>query len=319
VTVDTATVEDTLRDLRESQTGSRTGGVRTNIQDLVVVCDTPEAAEEMGEIVSELPNNRPSRAIVCLADADERETAVDARVFCTDHDGDGATAQVCSELVMLEAGDGGAALPSLIAGLLLPDLPVFAFWRGRPDASPGVFDAVWLLSERFVADSTAQDGTLEALSTWLERSPRRNVTDLSWTKITWWRDAVARAFDTVENAECLRKLQAIEVRHVGPSDAQARLMAGWIRSRVDERAEVRLIPEERADMRSGSLTRVTLTCGEERFSVTRLDEGIGHVEAPRIAAHNVPLRVPHLRDLVALELEIFERDETFEDAVRAAP
>ena len=70
-------------------------------------------------------------------------------------------------------------------------------------------------------------------------------------------------------------------------------------------------------MRDGSLTRVELTCGGERYLVERVEEGVGRVvEAPRLPEHHVPLRVPPLRGLLAQELEFLGRDRIFEAARR---
>jgi glucose-6-phosphate dehydrogenase assembly protein OpcA len=310
-------IESTLRELRSAEAAGG-AGVRTNILDLIAFCDSKQTADELTEIVAELPYSRPSRAIVALADPGPARLEWDARVFCLERRG-ADSLQHCSELVVLHTGEGGAALPSLITSLLLPDLPVFLLWRATPDFEGHTIDRMWPLATRVVADSTLQEGTLEALPLLLDRRPVREVTDLSWTKITAWRDAVARCFDTAENARCLRLLQRIEIHHAGSSSAQARLMAGWIMSRIETRIDVALVAEEREDMRSGSLTGVKLTCPSAEFEVERVDEGIGRVRAPGIANHNVALRVPHIRELLAQELEIYERDEIFEEAVRWVP
>jgi glucose-6-phosphate dehydrogenase assembly protein OpcA len=315
----TEAIEATLADLRSLEAGSRDSGVRTNILDLVIMCDDRETADELVELVANLPYSKPSRAIVALADEHRGEVEYDARVFCAlATDGEGT--QVCSELVTLSAGEGGAALPSLIASLTLPDLPVFLLWRSEPEFGGLMMDRVWPLITRVVVDSTLQPGTLEQLPNLLCRMPRRDVTDLSWTKITGWREAVARPFDNPDNARCLATLSRIEVHHAGASDAQARLLAGWLVSRVGARtAEIVIESERRRDMRSGSLTSVKLTCGDQEYLVERVKEGVGRVVAPNIPEHTVPLPVPKLRELVALELQVFDPDEIFEAAVQAAP
>jgi glucose-6-phosphate dehydrogenase assembly protein OpcA len=315
----TEAIEATLADLRALEAGSTDSGVRTNILDLVIMCDDRETADELVDLVANLPYSKPSRAIVALADEHRGDVEYDARVFCSVA-ADGGGTQVCSELVTLSAGEGGAALPSLIASLTLPDLPVFLLWRAEPEFSGLMMDRVWSLVTRVVVDSTLQPGTLEQLPNLLARMPRRDVTDLSWTKITGWREAVARPFDNPENARCLGTLGKIEVHHAGASDAQARLLAGWLVSRVGANtAEVVIESERRRDMRSGSLTSVRLTCGEQEYLVERVKEGVGRVVAPNIPEHTVPLPVPKLRELVALELQVFDPDEIFEAAVLAAP
>src|SRR5262249_29889267 len=106
-----------------------------------------------------------------------------------------------------------------------------------------------------------------------------------------------------------------EIAHVGESDAQARLLAAWLKARTGRTPELTITSAEDADMRDGSLTRVELTCGDEQFRVTRVQEGTGRVEAPRLPEHSVPLRRPPLRGLVAQELEFLGRDRIFEQAV----
>jgi glucose-6-phosphate dehydrogenase assembly protein OpcA len=315
VSVTLSTIESTLADLRENETSGAGRGVRTHMLDLVVFCDRREEAERMVEVIASLPHSRPSRAIIALGLDDESEVAADARVFCTPVPGGSTGVQVCSEIVSLESGRGGIALPSLIAGLLLPDLPVFLHWRAEPDASRVVLSRLWELATRVVVDSTAVPRSLGSLTSLIQRQPDRSVTDLSWTKITGWREAVARAFDNAENAASLVDLAKLEIAHVGESDAQARLLAAWLTARTGRSPELSIVSAEDPDMRDGSLTRVELVCAGERYRVTRIEEGTGLVEAPRLPEHMVPLRVPPLRGLVAQELEFLGRDRIFEQAV----
>jgi glucose-6-phosphate dehydrogenase assembly protein OpcA len=308
-------IESTLSDLRSHETSGSGRGVRTHMLDLVVFCDEREQADEMVEVVASLPHSRPSRAIIALGLDDESEVVADARVFCTPVPGESAGVQVCSEIVKLEGGRGGIALPSLVAGLLLPDLPVFLHWRAQPDASRVVLARLWELATRVVVDSTAIPRALDSLSGLVQRQPDRSVTDLSWTKITGWREAVARAFDNAENAAALTELTHLEITHVGASDAQARLLAAWLTSRTGRTPQLEIRSEQKDDMRDGSLTRVELTCDGQRYCVQRVEEGTGIVEAPRLPEHHVPLRVPPLRGLLAQELEFLGRDRIFEQAV----
>jgi glucose-6-phosphate dehydrogenase assembly protein OpcA len=315
VSVTLSTIESTLADLREHQTSGSGRGVRTHMLDLVVFCDRRDEAERMVEVIASLPHSRPSRAIIALGLDDESAVVADARVFCTPVPGGNAGVQVCSEIVSLESGRGGIALPSLIAGLLLPDLPVFLHWRAQPDASRVVLSRLWELATRVVVDSTAIPRALDSLESLIQRQPDRSVTDLSWTKITGWREAVARAFDNAENAASLVDLASLEIVHVGASDAQARLLASWLTARTGRTPELSIESTEDSDMQDGSLTRVELVCAGERYRVTRVEEGTGLVEAPRLPEHMVPLRVPPLRGLVAQELEFLGRDRIFEQAV----
>ena len=132
-----AAVEERLAELR----GGERGEARTQLLDLVVLADDPREAERMARLLEQLPGNRPSRAIIALAAHGARELDAAAEVVTTPSpSGDG---ELRCELVHLAAGDEGAALPSLIASLLLPDLPVFLLLRLDPERWEPLVKACW--------------------------------------------------------------------------------------------------------------------------------------------------------------------------------
>ena len=304
-----AAVEERLAELR----GGERGEARTQLLDLVVLADDPREALRMTRLLEQLPGNRPSRAIIALAARGTRELDAVAEVVTTPSPS-GAGELRC-ELVTLAAGDEGAALPSLIASLLLPDLPVFLLLRLDPERWEPLVKACWSFASRVVVDSTGERSGLHSLPGLLAREPKRSVTDLSWSKLTGWRELVARLFDPPRATRALTRLDHIQVTHAGRSQAQARLLAAWILSRTDRHPSVELISEARRDMRSGSLIGVVLTCRKERYEVVRLSEGVAELRTPYLDAQQARLWVPHLPMLVAEELGIYERDESFEAAV----
>jgi glucose-6-phosphate dehydrogenase assembly protein OpcA len=305
-----AAVEERLAELR----GGERGEARTQLLDLVVLADDPREAERMARLLEQLPGNRPSRAIIALAAHGTRELDAAADVVTTPSPS-GAGELRC-ELVTLAAGDEGAALPSLIASLLLPDLPVFLLLRLDPERWEPLVKACWSFASRVVVDSTGERSGLHSLPGLLAREPKRSVTDLSWSKLTGWRELVARLFDPPRATRALARLDEIQVTHAGRSQAQARLLAAWILSRTPDRHPiVAMVSEPRRDMRSGSLIGVVLTCRKERYEVLRLAEGVAELRTPYLDAQQARLWVPHLPMLVAEELGSYERDESFEAAV----
>jgi glucose-6-phosphate dehydrogenase assembly protein OpcA len=304
-----AAVEERLAELR----GGERGEARTQLLDLVVLADDPREAERMARLLEQLPGNRPSRAIIALAAHGKRALDATAEVVTT-RSPSGAGELRC-ELVNLAAGDEGAALPSVIASLLLPDLPVFLLLRLDPERWEPLVKACWSFATRVVVDSTGERSGLHSLPGLLAREPKRSVTDLSWSKLTGWRELVARLFDPPKATRALTRLDRIELRHAGRSQAQARLLAAWILSRTDRHPSVELTSDPRRDMRSGSVIEVVLTCGKERYEVLRQAEGVAELRSPYLEPQLARLWVPHLPALVADELGIYERDESFEAAV----
>jgi glucose-6-phosphate dehydrogenase assembly protein OpcA len=304
-----AAVEERLAELR----GGERGEARTQLLDLVVLAEDPREAERMARLLEQLPGNRPSRAIIALAAHGPLKLAAAADVVTTPSpSGEG---ELRCELVNLAAGDEGAALPSLIASLLLPDLPVFLLLRLDPERWEPLVKACWSFASRVVVDSTGERSGLHSLPGLLAREPKRSVTDLSWSKLTGWRELVARLFDPPRATRALGRLDRIQLTHAGRSQAQARLLAAWILSRTHRHPSVELTSDPRRDMRSGSLISVTLTCGKERYDVERRGEGVAELRSPYLEPQQARLWVPHLPMLVAEELGIYDRDESFEAAV----
>lgn len=309
-----STLEAALDQLRRGTGGADGPRTLTQILDLVVLCDQEREATAMRKVLAKLPANRPSRALIALAQHEPRETEAEASLV--EYAGGSSDApKLASEVVQLVSGDGGVALPAAIAGLLLPDLPVYLLLRLDPSRWPALVDGVWPLASRIVVDSTHEASALMTVPELIARPPRVPVTDLSWTKLTGWRDTVARLFDDPRGARSLGKLTRLSITHVGRSSAQARLMAAWVSSRTGIRPRVEISSIARRDMRSGSLVSVELGCGKEEFSVHRVDEGVAEVRSPNLPVHRVRLHVPAFAELLSEELELTDHDAAFEDAV----
>ncbi len=306
-----ADVEERLAELR----GGERGQARTQLLDLVVLAEDPREADRMARLLEELPGNRPSRAIIALA---ARRAAHARRERGGRHDRVAERRRRRAALRARAPRRGrrrrGAAEPDREPPAARPARVPAAAPRSRALGAAGRRPAG--RSPR--ASSSTRPASARASTrcpALLAREPKRSVTDLSWSKLTGWRELVARLFDPPRATRALGKLDRIELTHAGRSTAQARLLAAWVLSRTGRHPSVELTSESRRDMRSGSLIRVVLTCGKERYEVVRLAEGVAEVRSPYLEPQQARLWVPHLPALVAEELGIYERDEGFEAAV----
>ena len=208
VSVTLSTIESTLADLREHETSGSGRGVRTHMLDLVVFCDRREQADEMVEVVA-IAAVQPALAGDHRAGrgATRATSSADARVFCTPVGGDSDGVQVCSELVSLARGrrrrsrcrawSPGCSCPTCRCSCTGGPSRTHRGSCCRP--AVGARDP-----RRGRLDGRGRDARVAARAL-VQRQPARSVTDLSWTKITGWREAVARAFDNAENAAALAR------------------------------------------------------------------------------------------------------------------
>jgi len=310
-----AAIEAELTELRCDAAGDH-AGVRTYIVNLIAFAGSAEIAAETAQAIANSHHHRPSRALVTRAVRGTERVAAEASVFCAQPPEGPGPVLVCSELVRLEGPDDTDALANMVASLLLPDLPAFLVWLAPPAFDTPIFRRLSALATRIVTDSTRFPETLDRLPS-LASNADRVVTDLAWTKITGWREVVAALFDPPAHAAMLQSLKKISIQHVAGSDAQARLLAGWLSSCTGTKPTVALKALERKDMRAGSLIAVELQCGEERFAVERPEAGVAVTTSPQMPTGRLALRVPPFEELLGEELEFLAHDHAFDEALGA--
>ncbi len=280
---DTSIVE-IERQLASLRLESHSGGVphlRTSV--LTHLAWVPLEWEQHAlDTLAGLAERHPSRTIVLFPDPDAGKDALDATVSLRCFALSGAERQVCSEVIELRlCGARTAAPASIVAPLLIADLPVFLRWRGQPPYEHGPFEEMIDLADRLIVDSTEWPDVPRAYARLAERFGRVAVSDIAWARTSRWRRQLATLWPGIAGVERIR---------VRATAAQAHLLAGWLRSRLDREVELEHEPAERL-------------------------EG---VEVDGEPAPFPPGDPPAASDLLSDELEQFGRDRVYEDAVRAA-
>src|SRR5207302_1166275 len=150
--------------------------------------------------------------------------------------GEEAGRPVVSERVFLHAhGQVARHLASMVAPLLIPDLPVMLWWPKRPHFGSELFRELADLSDRLVVDT--EDGFEDRdLTHLLEVARRRHarcaIGDFTWARLMPWRHLTAQHFAVAANRARLSYAQGISVLCGEGRLTQGRLLAGWVRSRL---------------------------------------------------------------------------------------
>jgi glucose-6-phosphate dehydrogenase assembly protein OpcA len=177
-----------------------------------------------------LEERHPSRTLVVVPHPEVDVDRIDAKVSVRRFDVGGAEWSVWSEIVELRLlGRRAKAPASIVEPLLVADLPVFLRWRGEPPFGATELEQLVDVTDRLVVDSSEWEHLPAVYAELVARFNRAAVSDLAWTRALVWRGAVARLWPDVAQA------QQIRVR--GPY-ADALLLAGWLRSRLDRRVEL---------------------------------------------------------------------------------
>lgn len=240
----------------------------------------PEWQDAARETLAGLAELHPSRTILLFPQAGGRD-ALDADVAIECYSLPELERNVCSEVIELRLHGSLANAPaSVVLPLVLPDLPVFLRWRGRPAFGRPAFEQLVDVVDRLVVDSREWDDVRECYPELVPYFERVAISDIVWGRILRWRRAIAGLWPGVRAAAEL---------HVRGPLPEAMLLSGWLASRLERDVALRHETAERVEVVAIDGTEVVAR-GESASA----------------------------SDLLSNELDRFSRDEVYERAVATA-
>ena len=221
-------IEDALAELRLRVGRGGVPDLRTSV--LTHMAWVPaEWQSAATQTLAGLGARHPSRTLLLFPEPEEGDRLA-ARVFLECHPLEGDARQLCNEVVELRLGRPRAEAPASVAiPLLLPDLPVFLRWRGRPPFRTDQFTQMIEIVDRLVVDSAEWPdlpGAYAELEAFFDAVA---VSDIAWRRTQPWREALAGAWPGLPD-------------RIAGSPAESALVAGWLRSRAG--IEVALEPDD---------------------------------------------------------------------------
>ncbi|HEX8650983.1 MAG TPA: glucose-6-phosphate dehydrogenase assembly protein OpcA [Pyrinomonadaceae bacterium] len=254
-------------DAASSEAGGGAAGVaRACALNLIVYTTKQDDRARLEELLKEVSQQHPGRMIVLVADAQASEASLNAFVSTRCRLLSGNRRQVCGEQVTIEAGGqavstaASAALP-----LLVPDVPVFLWWKDIPHYEDRLFNRLAAMADRVVIDSAAfdhpQDDLLRLAQILRERSADMRVSDLNWGRLTSWRTLLASFWDVPDYRAQLDRIDHVLIEYDPPDVAReeiapkALLVIGWLASRLGWQVVSADAPEET----EGCAARFTLS------------------------------------------------------------
>jgi hypothetical protein len=240
----------------------------------------PEWVEAAEDVLTGLAERHPSRTIVLVPEPDEPD-GLEAEVDVETYPS-GEGRQICAETIRIRLKGKRAAAPaSVVQPLFLPDLPAFLRWRGLPEFGSVEFESLIGVVDRLIVDSTEWPNLPGPYAELAEVFDKVAVSDIAWARTSRWRRQLASLWPEIATVERIK---------VKGTAAQASLLAGWLRSRLGRAIE---LEHEPADT-------------------------LGGVEIDGEATPFPPGDPPPPSDLLSEELDRFERDPVYEEAVRSA-
>lgn len=239
--------------------------------------------EQARAALAGMAERHPSRAILLFPDPDSGRNRIDADVSLEAYAIPGADRNICSEVIELRLEGTRAKAPASVVGpLLISDLPVFLRWRGEPAWESQELEQLVQIADRLIVDSTEWEELPYPYTRLAGLFDRAAVSDIAWARTSRWRAILASLWPDIAEVGTVR---------VHATAAQAYLIVGWLRSRLD-----------------------------------RPDIALEHVPAERLQGIDLdgdpvpfpPGDPPLPSDVLSDELDRFTRDPVYEAAVLAA-
>lgn len=330
---------------------------RARVLTLVAYGDSRDFPSDFDEIVAEVSNLHPARALVLKANRAGAGNSATVHVSAVCRVQGPRSKQVtCEQVTFAAEGDAINDLPSGVAQLLAPDTPVFVWVLGAPEPGDYVFNHILPMADRVILDSSASSdpgrGLVRLARTFREHPNWTSLTDFTWQRLTPWREMLANFYDVAEHRSFLDRIDTVTVEftpHAGAAGITPRslLLVAWLAaqlgwtldasaSRRDGDAEVfafasgngpvtvRFVPVLREGM-DGLLSSITLGAGtapNAAFSVrrearSRLSSSIV-IDGGHHANRLLSYRSRTTGELLSTELGFNRRDVLYEAALAVA-
>ena len=289
------------------------GVLRACSMTLLVLTEIDEDPGALGETVAALMPEHPARSILIRVRADG-ERALSERVYQQCWKPFGQRQQICCEQIELTASDAALGdLPSVILPLAVPDLPVILWCRSPRLVRHPEFRAIAGNATKVVIDSAPADdpkGALERMAGVVKEGSL--IADLAWTRLTRWRETLARVFENRDTLAHLAGVTSIRVGYGAGYETAAWYLAAWAASALEEVGQT-VIPVLESQEES---LRLELAGENFRVVLSRDADRLVAVVNDQSNCTNLPRPTDYL--LMREELGIVRRDAVFERTLARA-
>jgi glucose-6-phosphate dehydrogenase assembly protein OpcA len=144
------------------------------------------------------------------------------------------SALICGEYITLKGNkDAFERANSLVTDLLIPDLPVFLWWKPSPAPDSRIFERLVNLSDRIIFDSANfSDPEADLLKLYNMIKGGKQISDLNWQRLSPWQELTAQAFDPPDRRRAVWDIDGVTIDYERGNCTQALMFLGWLASRL---------------------------------------------------------------------------------------
>lgn len=274
------------------------GGVVALGRVMTLIVDATGTDAETAIATANVTSREHPCRIIVLAPESAPSASLDAEIRVG---GDAGAAEV---IVLRPSGEMVDHADTLVIPLLLPDVPIVAWWPGPVPSNP-MSTGIGQMATRRVTDSKGA-ANVDATLADLADNYAPGDTDIAWARVTRWRALLASALDQMSDATVTRASI-----HGDTGSPSIILLAAWLHHTT------------------GCTVDFTYDDAVEGLQSVTLDTTHGLVSITRIANHNAVLRQPgqpdhtialprrSLADCLSEDLRRLDADEVYGETLAA--
>jgi glucose-6-phosphate dehydrogenase assembly protein OpcA len=284
----TGAIDSALNEARRRLGGMTLGMVLT----LIIVTD--EAAQyDAIRAANQAAREHPCRVLAVIARKPKADSRLDAEIRVGE-------ASPGETIVLRMYGPLGQHADSVVAPLLVPDVPVVTWW---PDEAPEIpaKHPLGTLAQRRVTDTAAAEAPREALAA-LASAYQPGDTDFGWTRATPWRSLLAATLDQPHPRVTSGEVAAEE------DNPTADLIAAWLSLRLE-------VPISRTVSGGPGITAACFTTLDGDIKITRFDGRTATLSWPGRIDRMLALHRRDTAELLAEELRRLDPDEVYAETL----
>ena len=236
IAVDVGGIEKELASLWRNQSAEKSQALTRACSWNFIVFANDEAAFKSAKGYADvMVRSVPTRSILVLNQPYATTgKAVEAFVSANCQIGAGGGKLLCTEEINIESrGKGAEHVPSLLRALVVPDVPTALWWAGNPPDNAAAVRLLLSGVERLIVDtSNAGDGSLAKLANVGGLLDGVTLVDLNWLRTATLRSLLASLFEPPVGPAPLWDIARVQLGVSSSSMPAAKLMLGWLISRL---------------------------------------------------------------------------------------
>jgi len=169
------------------------------LSNLIIYTEDMADQEAIGQTMAQFVVKHPCRVILILSQPRQGGAKIEAELSAHTYTSASGKNAVCEQITLRASGSGVRELASAVQPLLVPDLPVYLWWRGMFLEQRMLAEQMLTFADRFIYDGVTWNNlhyTVLQVADFFEKYQTTvGFTNFNWSRLRPWRENAANFFD----------------------------------------------------------------------------------------------------------------------------